>query len=232
MGRLAEMTEGRGEIRWTDEKAVDALDGGDGVDVGNRLLALDLDHHRDVVVDAREVVGHVAVPVAAVGGADAANAARRVAGRGDDGVGLFAALDERHEEVVEADVQKALDHDRLGRLGPRDGGARAVLQRHQLTDEGLKVVRRVLAVDEQPVEAGVAEDLGGDAVGQRSPATDEDLSGEQVLAKGVGNGNGRGGRHQWISGSGMGAPPSKKSKSQPSWACPMCSKKSRPYPRG
>ncbi len=37
---------------------------------------------------------------------------------------------------------------------------------------------------------------------------------------------------QWISGSGTGAVPSRKSKSQPLCACPICSADSRPKPRG
>ena len=36
------------------------------------------------------------------------------------------------------------------------------------------------------------------------------------------------GRRQWISGSGVGSPCSRKSRSQPSSACPMCSWNMRP----
>jgi hypothetical protein len=62
----------------------------------------------------------------------------------------------------------------------RTTGALALsFKRHQLRDEGRHVVGRVLAVEQQPVEAGEAEDLGRDRVGERAPAADQRLAGTE-----------------------------------------------------
>ncbi len=119
-------------------------------------------------------------------GADPADTLGRVPRGGDHRAGLVAGFDEGHEEVVEADVEEALDHHRLGPLGPHDGRARAVLQGHELGDERLQVVGSVLAVDEQPVETRVAQDFRRDAAGQRRPAADELLAVAEILTESVG----------------------------------------------
>ena len=173
---VAEMAERGGEVGRADEDAVDAVDRRDrrrGLEAG---AALDLHHDADLVVDAGEVVGDGAVAVAALRDRDAAHAGRRIAGRGDRAARLVGGLHERHQEVVEAGVEQALDLDRVVPRRPDDRRAGAVLQRHQLRNEGRDVVGRVLAVEQQPVEAGDAEDLGGDRVGERAPAADQRLA--------------------------------------------------------
>ena len=110
------------------------------------------------------------------------------------GARLLGALDERHQEVVEAGVEQALDLDRVVPRRPHDRRADAVLQRHQLRDEGRHVVRRVLAVEQQPVEAGDAEHLGRDRVGERAPAADQRLAGDAGAAERVREGAVRIGR--------------------------------------
>jgi hypothetical protein len=52
----------------------------------------------------------------------------------------------------------------------------------------------VLAVEQQPVEAGDAEDLGGDRVGERAPAADQRLAGEETPLERVRKGAVRFGR--------------------------------------
>jgi hypothetical protein len=107
-------------------------------------------------------------------------------------------LHERHEDVVEAGIEQALDLDGVVPRRPHDRRAGAVLERHQLRDEGGDVVGRVLAVEQQPVEAGKAEDLGRDRVGERAPAADQRLAGAEAPLERVRQGAVRIGRRHGL----------------------------------
>src|SRR5687767_10018396 len=87
----------------------------------------------------------------------------------------------------------------------------------QLRQQVLQIVGRVLAIEQDPVEAGSGDDL--DRVVRRKARPQADLRParleralETVLRQ----------VHQWISGSGTGEVPSRKSKSQPSSAWRTC----------
>ena len=104
--------------------------------------------------------------------AEAARAARRIAGAGDEALGLGAGADHRADDAIGAGVQRL--HDDAG-LEPRHahqrhgGGGR---DRGHHLDRGGVVDNAVLQVDRQRVPALVRHRLGGEATGDRQPAVD------------------------------------------------------------
>jgi hypothetical protein len=95
---------------------------------------------------------------------NAANPFRRIAGCGDGVDRFFFAFHKRDQEVIETDIQQALnDHRLVGRYA-HNRRADAAFQRHQLRDKGGDIVRRMFAVQHQPVETGQAQHFGADGL--------------------------------------------------------------------
>ena len=100
--------------------------------------------------------------------------------------GLFGTVHHRDQQGLRADVEVLLDqghvglhraHDGVG-LGVRRDGA-------QLVERGARVVGRVFAVDQQPVEAAAGQGLGHVGRGEADPAADLGLAGLEGVAEGV-----------------------------------------------
>ena len=186
---IAEVAEGRGEVGRTDEQSVDAVHRGDGrrrLDAG---AAFDLHHHRDVVVDDLEVVGHRCRSDCCAG------TPRRRARRPADSASRprRAALRPRFRRTGTRKLWNPASSSRLITTvsfhgGRTTGALDAVLERHQLRHQREHVVGRVLGVEQDPVEAGHAEHFGGDRASQRRPAADQAFAGDQV-AGGSDSGN-------------------------------------------
>ncbi len=176
MRRLAEIAERCREIAWSNEDAINTIDCGNSINVVHRLLRFDLHQHRDVIVDGAVVVRQRAVHIAAVRNRDTANASRWIASRGHRANRLFLGFHKRHQEVVEADIQQALDDDRFVARRTHHRRAVATLQRHKLRHKGGDVVWRVFAIQYQPVKARQAQNFGGKGISQRAPAANQGFS--------------------------------------------------------
>ena len=185
MLRIADVPERGGEIGRPDEHAVDAVDRGDRLELLEGGARLDLDQEANLAVRLLEIIGHPAVAAGARGRRNAANAGRRIADRRDRAARLVGVLHIGHEDRLRADVEHALDQHGVVPGRPHDrrrGAARRCLQlRHQTGD----LVRRVLAVEQDPVEARIGDDLGGDVAAQAAPQADLQLAGGDRLLEAV-----------------------------------------------
>src|SRR6185437_13097042 len=174
-----------GEIRRPDEHGINTLHRADRIDVLDRLGTLDLHADHDIVVADLMVVLHCPVTVAAHRHRHTAHAGRRVARRSHSPARLLGAFHTGDKEVVETGVEQALDDHSVVPLRTHEGRTAAVLERHQLQYEGADVVRRMLTVEEQPVEVCEAKDFGGDGIRKRYPAPEELLPGSEFTLEGV-----------------------------------------------
>ena len=97
-----------------------------------------------------------------------------------------------------ADVEKLLDFDHVIPFRANNGCAGTVFQGHELRDEIQDVVRRMFAVEQEPVETGNPHDFSRDCVTKRAPAPDQSFSSGKVVFESVGNGRGLWGGHQCL----------------------------------
>ncbi len=169
---VAEVAEAGREVGGADEEAVDAVDGGDRLEGVEAGAGLDLDDQAELLLGAGEVVGDAAVAGGAGQRRDAAHAARRVAHGGDGGLGLGGGLDVGDEQRLRADVEEALDQRGVVDLRADDRGQRIGREGLELGEDAELVAGRMLGVEQQPVEAGAGDRLGGEAVDQRDPEAD------------------------------------------------------------
>ncbi len=175
-----------------------------------RRRRLELHDHAQLALVALDVVGPLAPAARALARGHAADPSRGVT-RGSHRRGrLLRASHEGHEQGRRARVQQALDEDGVvpGRTHDRRRGSG--LEDAKLVDDRRKVVRPVFGVDHDPVVARARDHLGHGGAAQRQPEADLALAGGDLALEGVLRQV-----HQWISGSAMGAVPSRKSKSQP-----------------
>ena len=134
--------------------------------------------HQDAGVEVRVavVVLNAAVVVGARRDRDAANAQRRIARGGDGLARLFGILHEGNEQGARAHVERALDDDHVVPRHAEDRLGRAAAHGLQLRQQRGDVVRRVLAVDDDPVESCAGKNLGRDGAGQAAPEPDLPLA--------------------------------------------------------
>jgi len=170
---LAQISHAGRQIGRSDEDAIHAVHGQDGVqrlDAGGRL---DLHQHAHFVVGAFKVVRD-AVPArrARQRAAHAADALWRIA-HGGHRVGRFlGGLDHGHQHRLRAGVQDLLDLDRVVPGRAHHGRHRVGRHGLQLGQGGVQRVGRVFAVDQQPVEAGARKNFRGVRAGQAGPQAD------------------------------------------------------------
>jgi hypothetical protein len=128
---------------------------------------------------------------------------------------LLGRLNEGEQQAARTDIEETLHHHRVvpGDAHHRLGGA--AFGGAQMMRNIRQLVRGMLHIDEQPVEAGRRRHLGPGRAGERQPEADLRLAGgERALEAILWHLD----RHQWISGSGTAASPARKSKSQPASA--------------
>ncbi|MNY26017.1 hypothetical protein D3C86_1598390 [compost metagenome] len=191
------------QIGRADEHAVHAIDGADRLQVLHGSHGLGLHQQADFVIGDVEVVraraplGHPCHRAA-----HAAHAERRIACGAHQRRRLLGGIDHRHQQGPGAHVQQLLDQRGLAGHGAHHGLGAVGRQRLQGLEDGAHVVGRVLAVDQQPVEAG----RGGDfrEVGRGGGHPQADLG----LARGQGGLEGVVGGHRespllWVQGRGV-----------------------------
>ena len=173
VGLVAHMAHGCRQIGGPDEHAVHAFDSGNRVEVFQGSGGLGLHQQTHLLVG---LLGVLRVPAPARGAcaAHAANAVRRVTHGFDQGFGLFGGVDHGHQDGGRAHVHVLLD---------QGGAGVAVAHRHahdgvgigvcgddlQLHQDGLQVVGRMFAVEQQPVKAGTGANFGGVGACQTGP---------------------------------------------------------------
>ncbi len=171
--RVAPVTQGGAQVRRPDEDAVDAVHGGDLVQVVQGLGALDLYQQTHFAVRLVQIAGH-AVPARCPGqgAAHAAHAVRRVAHGAHQLAGLIGAVHHGHQQGLGADVQVLLDQGGVAHRRAQHRLGRVGRHRLELRQQGAQVVGGVFTVHQQPVEAGVGGQLGAVGVAQPQPQAD------------------------------------------------------------
>ena len=181
---VADVAERGRKIIGPDEHAVDALDRRDGLDLRQRLAGLDLHQRADLARRVLQVILHAAVAAGAARTGNATHALWRITRPLDRALGLLRRLHERQQQGLRADVEIALDQHHIVPGGAHDAGRRAGLRGLQLQQDVRHVVGRMLGVEQEPVEAGVRDDLGGDRAAQAAPQPDLKLAlGDGVLER-------------------------------------------------
>src|ERR1035437_6455130 len=160
----------RGQVGWEGVDAGRLARGGYRLDRVEPGPGLDLDQHRHGLSRPRQVPLH---PVPARGpgqrAADAADPLMRIAGRRDQRPGLRPVLHHRDQQDLHPDVEQLLDQHWVTARWPDNRRHRVRGHRLELRQDRPQVVRRVLAVDEQPVEPGSGADLRADRAAGRDP---------------------------------------------------------------
>jgi hypothetical protein len=186
VARLAEVPHRGRQVRGTDEDAIDAFDGRDGLDLCQCRRGLHLHQQAHLPVGLLEVFG-VARPArrARQAATYAAHPLRRIAHRTHQLACLLRGFDHRHQQRRRADLQHLLDQRRVALRHPHD--RMRGIGRHRLQDRQhrAQVVGAVLAVDQQPVEAGRGAQFGRVRVGQPEPQADLSLGRGQRSLEGV-----------------------------------------------
>ena len=158
---VAQVAHRRRKIARPDENRIDAGNGGDLVQLGERRQRFDLYDHADLLARALQVIGHGPVTAAAMRSGDAAHAVRRIARVGDRAPRLVGVLHERQQQRLRAGIERALDHHHVVPRRAHDRLRRRPGDRPQDVDHLRRVDRRVLHVDDEKVEPGAAERLRG-----------------------------------------------------------------------
>ena len=167
------------QIAATDEQPVDAVDGGDLVDMIERLGVLDHRNHAHRRVLLFDQLPHRRGAVSAgARRSRIAPASAAVAGDGGNGARLLDRSDMRHQHTGRAAIKTGQDLCRIVRRHPHDAGeiGRARRQHDDIGDGAIE--RRMLLVDHDKIVPQRAEDFGG--VGGRCL----DETADQILSAG------------------------------------------------
>ena len=168
------------QVGRADEQDVDAVDRGDLLGVLDRAPRFDLDDPEQPPVDRLDVgVAELAETCAAGRQGQPAHAVGRVAHERDRLARLLGQVHPRDHDPVRTEVERAPDPQPLARGRADDRrGARAA---HRVeVGQQLRFGRAaVLEVDDQPVEAGAGQDLGGDRRADHGERAVDGLAGLQ-----------------------------------------------------
>src|SRR5262245_30958503 len=179
------MAERGGQIGGADEHAVHALDRGDGLERSERRARLDLHQQADLAVGGLEIVLHPAIAAGARRGGDAADSRRRIAHGCHGTTGFLGILHVGHQDRLRADVEHALDQHSIVPRRPHNRGSGAARCGLQLREQARNLVGRVLAVEQDPIEAGIRHDLGRDVAGETAPQADLQAAGRNGVLERV-----------------------------------------------
>ncbi len=162
---LADVAEARRQVRRADEDAVDAVDRGDLLEPVERLARLDLHEQAEFLGGPLGVARNPPEPRGSRQARHAAHTLGRVARRCDGGPRLVRVLHVGDQQGLRAEIEEALDQDRVVAGGTHH--RRHVVGRHRLKlrKHGEWVARRVLCVEQQPVVARARRRLGGVGTG-------------------------------------------------------------------
>ena len=194
--RVGEMAEVGGEIAGSDENTVDSFNCGNRFNLRAGAAGFDLDEHADGFMRYMVIACDAAVAIGARSDGDSPNAARGIACGGDGLAGFFGVLHERDEQGARADIEHALDDDRVV---PRyadywlgGAGGHCLELREQAGD----FVGGMFGIEHDPVETGAGDDFGRDVTAERAPETDLLLASVDGGFKSIG----RKGRHGLVGG--------------------------------
>ena len=172
-----------GEVGRSGPAAVDAGHGHDRLTVLDGLDALDLDRHEELVADRVRVVvavqaGAAPAPRAGPDGGQATGARSRL--------GLLAGVDHRDDDAHHAVVEQAADQRVVVArdAGHRDG--RRGRHRDERGDGRVVAERAVLAVEQDEIDPGMSERLGGERRAEPERVAESGLAREHLLLGGVG----------------------------------------------
>ena len=185
---------GRGHVGRPDEQDIHAFDPRNLRDVGDALLRLDLQDGANFVVDPVPVFG---AGMTEAGGANCRDSAapvacRRIFAGADSRFGLCRGFDIGHHDALGARIQRPFD---IGRIVPRhakDDGRSAGLasvvvggadtagaQRLHLRGRSHQITGPVLMVDDDEIDTGLSDDLGGHAAVGGQPEAEAFLPGSE-----------------------------------------------------
>src|SRR5689334_19735589 len=153
IGDLAGMAHRGMQVRRTDEHAVNAIYGTYRLDVTKCRLGFYLHQHADLFVRALRIVLDPAEARRARRARDAAHAGRWVTGVRNRALRLRGRRNIRHQKRLGADVEHALHRHHVVPGNPHHR-VRGIWSRGlQLAEQVLEVGRRMLSVEQDPVEA-------------------------------------------------------------------------------
>src|SRR5581483_3491884 len=146
---------------------------------------LDLRHDEDRRIGDGKVLLGIAVVVGGTARTETAAPERRIAAGGDQRLAFLHRVDHRRENAFDAEVEQLLDADVIVPRRADDRNGIGAVQRHQHVVSRLEVPgAAVLAVDDDEIEAGAAEDFRRRAVGDRQPSADGDAAVAKLLLQG------------------------------------------------
>ena len=170
------------QIVWSDQDSIHAVDPHDLADLRDGITMLRLDDDGGLVVGSLHVLSHVQAVAVCPRDAEPALAGGGVLRGLDDALCVLDGVDLRRDDAGGADVERPL-HVQIvaGRQPDHAGrGAGALHQRLHLR----RIERRVLRVDEQPVESHLGEQLGYRRGIQCDERRDQALARPQSRTKG------------------------------------------------
>ena len=182
---LAEIAKRGGKIARADEHAIDALNARNAFEVLEPALRLHLQQKTDLGVAASAYPLIRPKREARVCAANAAEALRRVANGHDRATGFLLRFHIGDQQRLGADVEQALDDHRVVPGRADHGMRRSAAGRQKLGMHHRQFVRRVLGVEQNPVESGIREDFDREMARQAVPQPDLQPAGLQRLLEGV-----------------------------------------------
>ncbi len=177
MREIPQVSKVRRQVTGADEHAVHPFDPRDRLEVAQSDARLDLDEHTDLLLAAGVVIPHPPESRRACGRRETPDAARRIPRGGDGLPRLGLVLYVGHEESLHAGVEEPLDAHRIVPRRADDGMRRAAGGGLQLAQHHRELIWRMLAIEEQPVEAGPCQHLDGDVARETGPEPDLELPG-------------------------------------------------------
>src|SRR5262249_34059155 len=169
---VAQMPHIRRQVARADEQPIYSVYGRNRFQVSERGSSLNLHDYTDLVMHPLEILLHPTVSIGPDRRGDAADSFRGIAGRGDRFPRFVGVLNERDKKALHSHVEEALEQDRVvpGWTNHRAGGAAG--RGLQLAVNHRKLVRRVLGVEQDPIEACAGNDFDGNMTRQAAPQTD------------------------------------------------------------
>src|SRR5687768_1084484 len=169
---LAGVAERGVQVRRPDEHSVDALYLTYRLQVVERSLRFDLYQDAQLLLRALGVVLDAAEARGARGARHAARPAGGITGVGDGAFGFGPGGDVRYQDGLCTDVEHPLDGHHVVPRHAHHAMRRIRRRRLQLGQQVFEVVGGMLAVEQQPVEAGAGDHLDGVVRRQARPQPD------------------------------------------------------------
>ena len=172
------------QVGRADEEDVDAVDGGDLGGVLDGARRLDLDDPQDPPVDRLDVrVTELAEPGASGREREPAAPVGRVAHPRDRLARLLREVDARDHDPVRAEIEGTADAQPLTGLRPDERGGPRGTDRVEVRQELGFGADPVFEVDDQPVEAGARDQLGGHRRAEPGERAEQRLPGTQSVVQ-------------------------------------------------